>query len=154
MAFVAAWRLKATGSSGCYVSFELLSATLAVAAISALLAFHNIDFPFGVHPDEAIKVGFAFGQPDNYRHPPLLIVLARFAAWLDGAVHDRDFRLAGRTVCAFASVAASVLFISSCDDMRTSSTLSCGVAFLRRHRPSQSTRTTSKKTQFLFSRSA
>ncbi|AZO63869.1 MAG: phospholipid carrier-dependent glycosyltransferase [Mesorhizobium sp.] len=110
MAFVAAWRLKATGSSGCYVSLELLSATLAVAAISALLAFHNIDFPFGVHPDEAIKVGFAFGQPDNYRHPPLLIVLARFAAWLDGAVHDRDFRLAGRTVCAFASVAASVLF--------------------------------------------
>ncbi|WP_292705884.1 glycosyltransferase family 39 protein [Mesorhizobium sp.] len=110
MAFVAAWRLKATGSSGCYVSFELLSATLAVAAISALLAFHNIDFPFGVHPDEVRKVGFLSGQPHNYRHPPLLIVLARFAAWLDGAADSHGFLLAGRTVSALAAVGASVLF--------------------------------------------
>lgn len=85
-------------------------AILALAAISALLAFHNIDFPYGIQPDEPIKVAFAAGQQHNYAHPPLLIVLARFAGWLSGASNEHDYLLAGRSVSAVACVAASILF--------------------------------------------
>ncbi|WP_171026233.1 glycosyltransferase family 39 protein [Mesorhizobium comanense] len=81
-----------------------------LAAISALLAFCNLDFPYGIQPDEPIKVAFAAGQHHNYAHPPLLIVLARFAGWLWGASSDHDYLLVGRSVSALASVAASVLF--------------------------------------------
>ena len=85
-------------------------AMLVLAAISASLAFCNIDFPYGIQPDEPLKVAFAAGQHHNYAHPPLLIVLARFAGWLCGASSDHDYLLAGRSVSAMACVAASVLF--------------------------------------------
>lgn len=89
--------------------FQVL-AILALTAISASLAFYNLDFPFGIQPDEPLKVAFAAGQPHNYAHPPLLIVLARFAGWLCQASNEHSFLLAGRTVCALASVAASIVF--------------------------------------------
>ncbi|MBN9218877.1 MAG: glycosyltransferase family 39 protein [Mesorhizobium sp.] len=85
-------------------------AILVLAVISALLAFYNLDFPYGIHPDEPIKVAFAAGQHHNYAHPPLLIILARFAGWLSGASVDHDYLLVGRSVSAVASVAASILF--------------------------------------------
>ncbi|QKC94550.1 ArnT family glycosyltransferase [Mesorhizobium sp. NZP2298] len=85
-------------------------AMLVLAAISASLAFYNIDFPYGIQPDESIKVEFAAGQHHNYAHPPLLIVLARFAGWLSGASNEHDYLLAGRSVSALACVAASILF--------------------------------------------
>lgn len=87
-----------------------LLAILVLAAISASLAFYNIDFPYGIQPDESLKVAFAAGQHHNYAHPPLLIILARFAGWLCGASNDHDYLLAGRSVSALACVAASVLF--------------------------------------------
>lgn len=85
-------------------------AMLVLAAISASLAFYNIDFPYGIQPDEPIKVAFAAGQHHNYAHPPLLVILARFAGWLSGASNEHDYLLAGRSVSALACVAASVLF--------------------------------------------
>ncbi|MBN9273930.1 MAG: hypothetical protein J0J15_27520, partial [Mesorhizobium sp.] len=51
-------------------------AILVLATVSASLAFHNIDFPYGRQPDEPLKVALAAGQHHNYAHPPLLIVLA------------------------------------------------------------------------------
>lgn len=85
-------------------------AILVLITISASLAFYNIDFPFGIQPDEPLKVAFAAGQHHNYAHPPLMIVLARFAGWLSGASNEHDYLLAGRSVSALACVAASVLF--------------------------------------------
>lgn len=85
-------------------------AILVLATVSASLGFHNIDFPYGIHPDEPLKVAFASGQHHNYAHPPLLIVLARFVGWVSGASSEHDYLLAGRSVSAAACVAASVLF--------------------------------------------
>lgn len=85
-------------------------AILVLATVSASLAFHNIDFPYGIQPDEPLKVAFAAGQHHNYAHPPLLIVLARFVGWVSGASSEHGYLLAGRGVSATACVAASVLF--------------------------------------------
>lgn len=81
-----------------------------IGTLAAALAFHNLDFLYGAHVDEPRKVGFVAGNAHNYFHPPLLIVLARFSAWLSGALTDQDRLLAGRQVSALAAVAASVVF--------------------------------------------
>ena len=85
-------------------------AVLALVVISGSLAFYNIDFPFGIQPDEPRKVLFAAGQHHNYAHPPLMIVLARVAAWLSGVSTEHGFLLVGRSVSALAAVGASVVF--------------------------------------------
>ena len=102
--------IERAGWAGLAQDNSQVLAILVLAAISASLAFYNIDFALGIQPDEPLKVGFAAGQHHNYAHPPLMIVLARFAAWLSGASSEHDFLLAGRSVSALACVAATVLF--------------------------------------------
>ncbi|TJV22955.1 MAG: hypothetical protein E5Y04_23470 [Mesorhizobium sp.] len=84
----------------------LLLAT--VALLAGYLAFANQDFPFGFHPDEGFKVAFSEGQAHNYKHPPLLIVLARIVGWCVGAASDHDFLIIGRSISAVAVIGSTV----------------------------------------------
>lgn len=87
------------------------AASLAVVvAISLALGFYNIDFLYGANVDEPVKVALVADKPSNYFHPPLLIILARFAAWLGSASSDLERLWAGRFVSIMAMTAASALF--------------------------------------------
>lgn len=82
----------------------------AIVGISLALGFYNLDFLYGAHVDEPTKVALVADKPNNYFHPPLLIVLARGVVWLVSASSDLDRLWAGRFVSVMAMTAASALF--------------------------------------------
>ena len=97
------------GPAGRYGGLTTLLPVLVLASLAAWLAFLNLDFPYGIHPDERVKVAFAQGEHHSYRHPPLLIILARLGGWLSSASTDLEVLTVGRSVSALASVGASVV---------------------------------------------
>jgi hypothetical protein len=112
MVFAQEWRLRAEAAQERWRPLEHVLAVAVIAALSAGIAFWNIDYPMFIHPDEYTKVWFASGNGHNYNHPPLLIIAARFLAWIAGASSEFGVALSGRSVSALAAVGASLLFHS------------------------------------------
>ncbi len=79
-----------------------------VAAILALafgLNVYHIGFPLGYHADEAKKAGFILSYRQDFRHPILLLQLARLANLPLGLTDAQQVAVLGRMVSAVAGVA-------------------------------------------------
>lgn len=86
----------------------------AVLALSLALNVWNINFPLGYHIDEPVKVGFIQTDTQDFKHPILLLQLARAVCALFSVYEDQQIVVAGRAIQAVAATltVAAVFFLA------------------------------------------
>ena len=82
---------------------------LAILILSSCLNFYNLDFPLQLHGDEPKKVRFVLENIEDFRHPTLMLQVARTLNSVFGFTDPGQLILLCRSISAFLGVAIVLL---------------------------------------------
>ena len=82
---------------------------LAILILSSFLNFYNLDFPLQLHGDEPKKVRFVLENIEDFRHPTLMLQVARTLNSVFGITDPDQLILLCRSISAFLGVAIVLL---------------------------------------------
>ncbi len=82
---------------------------LAILILSSCLNFYNLNFPLHLHGDEPKKIGFIVNNVEDFRHPILMLQVARALNGIAGIADPEKLIVLCRSVSAFFGVVIVLL---------------------------------------------